>query len=91
LSESFSGILKDYKESMDREEAGELGLAASPVQMQSKMLHKALNDMFRHARRELVCHMIFLVIFIPTSNHLEEQLNSQLIACLKEGSCAPVL
>ena len=76
---------------MNREEARELSLAATPVQMHSKMLHKALNYMFRHARREFLCLMIFLFIFIPTSDHLEEQLNGQLVACLKKESCSTFL
>ena len=56
------------------------------------MLHKALNYIFRHPSRELVPRMIFLVICIPTTaDHLEEQLNGQLVAGLKDGSCATFL
>jgi hypothetical protein len=55
------------------------------------MLHKALNHMLRNSRREILRHIIFLIIFVATNDHLEEQLNSQLVAGLKEGSCATFL
>jgi hypothetical protein len=48
------------------------------------MLHKALNHMLSNSRREILRRIIFLFIFIPTTDHLEEQLNGQLVAGLKE-------
>ena len=61
------------------------------MHMHSYMLHKALNHMLSNSRREILRRIIFLFIFIPTTDHLEEQLNGQLVAGLKEGSCATVL